>query len=229
MSLKDLARELRSLYAEVRNYVDERLEQFRTLGREGKTRFNFLPFLEASYTCDVFSELSFCLLTANFPVERGILIQKSIGSDGFSGLGKKALESRLRRLGHRFPAQRAERITRARRIIDVLLEAISKEKSGKVLRERLTSGKSEIRVTGLGYKEASHFLRNVGFDDVAIIDRHVFRFLVNEGICENYKTLTPSRYLEAERRIEELSRMVGIPLSALDLVIFYRMTGKILK
>ena len=52
-------------------------------------------------------------------------------------------------------------------------------------------------IKGMSYKEAGHFLRNVGFgSEVAILDRHILRNLVKlEVIDEIPKTLSPKIYL----------------------------------
>ncbi len=132
-------------------------------------------------------------------------------------------------MGHRFPEQRAERIVLAREKIDRVASAVARSKSGKELRELLVSDSSEIRIKGFGMKEASHFLRNVGFEDVAIIDRHLYRFLKGSGFAREMKTLTPKRYLLLEEVLERIARDTGISLPELDLTIFYGMTGTILK
>ena len=61
-----------------------------------------------------FSELCFCILTANFNAKGAIKIQEKIGSV-FAVLSQKELEKQLRRLGHRFPNKRAEFIFEAQR------------------------------------------------------------------------------------------------------------------
>ena len=55
-------------------------------------------------------------------------------------------------------------------------------------------------VKGYGYKEASHFLRNIGKGKkIAILDRHILRNLLNLGVIEELpKTLTKKKYLELE-------------------------------
>src|SRR5437773_34725 len=58
-------------------------------------------------------------------------------------------------------------------------------------------------VDGLGWKEASHFLRNIGRGDgLAILDRHILRNLMRHGVIGRMPTsLTPNRYT----RIVEIS------------------------
>jgi thermostable 8-oxoguanine DNA glycosylase len=48
-----------------------------------KHYFNFKPFLDAEYKADLFSELCFCLLTANSSASLGIKAQMQIGTEGF--------------------------------------------------------------------------------------------------------------------------------------------------
>jgi len=214
---------------EVSDHLSRRLREFRKLGKEGETIFNFMPFLDLTFRGDLFSELAFCLITANFPVDRGIYIQAFIGSPGFRKMPLRELEGFLRNFGHRFPAQRARRIVLARENFSSLEKILSSGPSGPEVRERIASDRSDLKISGMGYKEASHFLRNIGFEDVAIIDRHLWRFLVGEGLIEDYRTLTPKRYLEAEEALKRIADKTGCSLAELDLIIFYRMTGKLLK
>jgi N-glycosylase/DNA lyase len=45
----------------------------------------------------------------------------------------------------------------------------------------------EKQVKGLGYKEASHFLRNIGVKGHAILDKHVMRCLADVGVIDSAK------------------------------------------
>ena len=227
--MKKLAENLIKTKEKISPYLEARLREFRELGARGETTFNFHPFLELSFKADLFSELSFCLLTANFPVERGIYIQGFIGREGFRTSSRADLERLLKDFGHRFPAQRAYRIVLARENFHRIDKLIGEGLTGPEIRDRIASDRSEMKVYGMGYKEASHFLRNIGFEDVAIIDRHLWRFLVQEGLIDEYRTLTPKRYLEAEEILRKLSSITGCSLAELDLIIFYRMTSRVLK
>lgn len=192
---------------DIANSVDVRLREFRELGTKSSK--------------DVFSELCFCLLTANYSAEGGMRIQDSIGS-GFITLGREELSKKLRELGHRFPEARAGYIVEARKHIGSLEEVLSMpcEKAREWLVEN---------VRGLGYKEASHFLRNVGFGDLAIIDFHIVDILVKHDMIERPKTLTGKRYLEIEDALRRLGDETGMSMAELDLYLWYCETGKILK
>ena len=86
-------------------------------------------------------------------------------------------------------------------------------------------------IKGLGYKEASHFLRNIGFKNIAIIDYHIIDILARYRIIKKPKTrsLTRKRYLEIERVLRELSEKTGLALGELDLYLWFLETGRVLK
>ncbi len=64
---------------------------------------------------------------------------------------------------------------------------------------------------------------------MAIIDRHVYRFLTENRLFPEVKTMTPKRYLEAESVLEKVCGELGITQAELDLYIFYIKTKKVLK
>lgn len=177
-----------------------------------------------------FSELCFCLLTANCSAEMGVRIQQTIGQK-FSTLPAHILAKRLKGLRYRFPNRRAEYIAEARKYRnakEVCLEHIGeKEKEEKVkdLREWLVKN-----VKGLAYKEASHFLRNVGYLNVAILDRHILGILLEYELIDNIpKTLAKRNYLEIESVVGDLAKRVDLSVGELDLYLWYMKTRKILK
>ena len=194
---------------DLRKKVDSRLTEFREAGKgSGET---------------IFKELCFCLLTANYSAEGGMRIQKTLG-DGFLTLKKEDLEKRLRELGHRFPRARAEYIVKAREHSNSLKQAIDSVRNETELREWLVRN-----VKGLGYKEASHFLRNIGFGNLAIIDFHIIDILAKYNVIKRPKTLTRRRYLEIESVLRNIAGKLGMSLAELDLYLWFAETGKLLK
>lgn len=195
----------KSLIAKV---VAERIKEFGEIGEKRKD--------------EVFGELCFCLMTANFSAEKCVDIQKKMGR-GFGLLSEKELAGELKRHGHRFPNTRANYICEARKCEGDLSKLVG---SGKQRREKLVR-----QIKGLGMKEASHFLRNVGFKDVAIVDFHIIDLLNREGLISfnRKKGLSRKKYLEIEKVLEDLARKVGLNLAELDLYLWYVETGKILK
>lgn len=84
-------------------------------------------------------------------------------------------------------------------------------------------------IKGLGYKEASHFLRNIGFKNFAIIDFHIINLLVKYDIIKKPRTLTKIKYLEIETILRNIAKNLGVSLAELDLYLWYLETKKILK
>jgi N-glycosylase/DNA lyase len=193
----------------VKQTVDRRMREFRSVGKRSSK--------------ELFKELCFCILTANYTAEGGMRIQKSIGN-GFLTLTSAQLAKRLKQEGHRFPNTRAKYIVAARKHAGSLKKKLNSFDSIVEKREWLVK-----HVKGLGYKEASHFLRNIGYPDVAIVDFHIIDFLVKHKQIRKPKTLTPKKYLEAESVRRKVAGKLGISLGELDLYMWYCETGKVLK
>ncbi|MEM2447503.1 MAG: N-glycosylase/DNA lyase [Candidatus Bathyarchaeia archaeon] len=193
----------------VKKLVDMRMEEFKQNGGKASR--------------EIFKELCFCILTANFNAERSIEIQKKI-DDGFLTLPISQLTEELRKLGHRYPQTRARYIVEARRYADSLKDVISRFKDSSLLREWLTKN-----IKGIGFKEASHFLRNIGYSDLAIIDFHIINILSKYGLTDRPKTMTKKKYLEIESILRKIAKLSDISLAELDLFLWYLETGKVLK
>ncbi|RLG56665.1 MAG: N-glycosylase, partial [Candidatus Hydrothermarchaeota archaeon] len=92
---------------------------------------------------EIFKELCFCILTANFNAEKSIKIQEKI-DDGFLTLPEEKLAEELKKLGHRFPKTRAKYIIEARKHLPYFKDILNREENS--LREWLVKN-----VKGLGY------------------------------------------------------------------------------
>ncbi len=171
----------------------------------------------------IFEELCFCILTANFNAERAIRIQEKIGN-GFLTFSQEKLAEELKKLGHRYPKTRARYIAEARKYKNSLKKIINSFEDERKLREWLVKN-----IKGIGYKEASHFLRNVGFKNLAIIDFHILKLLTKHKLARKPKTLTRKKYLEIERKLRKMAKKLNLSLAELDLYLWYLETGKILK
>lgn len=166
-----------------------------------------------------FSELCFCILTANSQAQKAIDIQKQIGIKGFLENSEERIAHTIKSFGHRFHNNKAKYIVLARKFRNIkdLLKGLTSHQA----REFIVKN-----IKGLGYKEASHFLRNVGYGDLAIIDRHIIKFLYkNNFIKEISNTITKKTYLH----FEDILKAYKISLNKLDLMIWCHITGKILK
>ena len=173
-----------------------------------------------------FEELTYCLLTAYSSARLGQLCVDALcDRDALLHGDLDQVVETLRAQGHRFAEKRAEYIFNARTLIPTLKETIQSFQDIKAAREWLAKN-----VKGIGWKESSHFLRNIGYLDVAIIDRHIISNMVDHGILEERpKSITKRRYLEYEHILAEVARRVGMTLGEMDLYLWYRKTGKVLK
>jgi N-glycosylase/DNA lyase len=85
-------------------------------------------------------------------------------------------------------------------------------------------------IKGLGYKEASHFLRNIGFKGYAILDIHILRSLHEFGVIDSPKPpSTRNKYLETEAKLKEFAKEISIDFDELDLLLWSNRTGEVLK
>lgn len=175
---------------------------------------------------DWFSELCFCLLTANAKQKTGAAIQRDLGYHGFTNLLLPELVQEIKNHKHRFHNTKAERIILARnhKNIKAVIQGIVLGQGQSAAREWLVEN-----VKGLGFKEASHFLRNTGHEDLAILDRHILRIMNEEGLIQSIPTLTKKNYLELEQKLQYLASSLSVSLSHLDLLLWYLQTGEVLK
>ncbi|HLE05946.1 MAG TPA: N-glycosylase/DNA lyase [Candidatus Nanoarchaeia archaeon] len=194
--------DLKKVKQEKGELINERLEQFKKVKNDN----------------DIFKELCFCLLTANFNAERAIKIQQEI-NDGFLTMTKEELAIKLKELGYRYPNTRAGYISEAQIKKDEILNAFKTLKEYE-LREWLADN-----VKGLGMKESSHLLRNTGYTNSAIIDFHIIDLMEREELITRPKNLNKKNYLLIEDKLKNLNNN----LAELDLMLWYLETGKILK
>jgi len=208
--MKDLLNVVENLKnSEVKNLVDARVRKFKEITKKPSS--------------EIFKELCFCILTANFNAEKTIKIQNEI-CDGFLILNEPQLVKKLETLGHRYPSARAKYILDVRKYKDSLKNIIKSFNIEEELREWLVKN-----VKGLGYKESSHFLRNIGFTNFAIIDFHIINILTRYNLIKKPKTLTKRKYLEIEGLLKKIAKKLDLDLAELDLYLWYIETGKILK
>ena len=208
--------ELRKEYGNKREAIRSRLKEFECRFLEGDE--------------PIFKELCFCILAANSSAEMGIKTLSAI-EDIVLEADLRALQDRLSR-GFRYWRVRPSYIVHTR---DYL-----KREHGFKLRELLRSFPDHERrrdffalnknIKGIGFKEASHFLRNIGCRGYAILDKHILSSLSELGVIRrNRRPLSPARYRQIEKKMRSFSERIGIDMDELDLLLWSRKTGKILK
>jgi N-glycosylase/DNA lyase len=195
-------------HSSIRTKIKKRIQEFKNVNTQSSE--------------DLFKELCFCILTANFNAERSIHIHQQL-HESFCTDTKENLSIKLRQQGYRFPNTRAAYIVDSVTNKDALPEIIQTFQRD----ERRAWLVDNIR--GFGYKEASHFLRNIGFDDYAIIDSHILELLERYHLIKQPKTLSKKKYMEIEHLLEKIAKQTHLTLAELDLYLWYMETGKILK
>lgn len=217
MDKKNLIKQIKHIYKLKRNEIISRLCEFSKIRLEGTEE-------------DIFTELAFCILTpqskAKLCWEALLNLKKqNILLDGPVDKIKKYLKC------VRFHNKKAEYIISAREnfFTNGKFEVRPFLKKYNTVQERREWIVENIK--GIGYKEASHFLRNIGFyKNIAILDRHILKNLKLLGVIEEIpETLSKTKYLHIEKKMAEFAKKIGIPLSHLDLLMWYKETGEIFK
>jgi N-glycosylase/DNA lyase len=180
----------------------------------------------------LWEELVYCIFTAGASARMGLDSVDAVRSLLLDGEAK-AMTKALKKAGaHRFPVARPQYI--------VITRDYFRAQFGMALRKRLREFSDpferrdwlaqEKQVKGLGYKEASHFLRNVGVKGHAILDKHVMRCLAEVGVVDSAKPpQTRRKYLEVEQELIRFAKDIRVDFDELDLVLWSMKTGEILK
>ena len=209
--------ELKHIYQQKREAIQTRLAEFAEVGRTASDE-------------RLFEELTFCIYTAGASARMGLRCVEAVRPVLMTGSMRdiqQALEHK-----HRWPDGRGAYVYETREFL--------RECCGLRMRELLASFATpdERRdffaasrgVRGLGYKEGSHFLRNVGFRGYAILDKHVLARLEEFGTIESAKPpSTKKKYVALEEKMKLFAESIGLDFDELDLLLWYTKTGEILK
>lgn len=131
--------------------------------------------------------------------------------------------NRLHRGSYRFPKVRAKQLAQARNALArvPLASRLADSNAPTHLRKSLIAD-----IAGLGPKQASMFLRNIGKSyDLAILDTHVLRFIDMQGLLPiaEARISTVKGYEEAERTVIDYAYTLGYPAGYLDWAIWATM------
>ena len=214
--MQTLITELIRDYNNIKSRIEERLADFQSIWQN------------ASDT-EILYELVFCILT---PQSKPDLcweaVQRLKDNDFLSMNSDKEILEHL--YGVRFKYKKSEFVREARDFCLCLNKGLKQTLSAQgdiyTARQWLVN-----HIKGIGIKEAGHFLRNIGRgEELAILDRHVLRFLLSaEVITQIPSSLSNSRYLEIEKKMQTYAKQIEIGMGPLDFLLFYRATGKIFK
>ena len=214
---KELREKLRISYNAKSGIIRARLEEFRDVYRNGDDG-------------RIFEELAFCICTAGASAKMGLRSIEALRDILLEGSLKK-FRRRLEGV-HRFPNYRPAYIIHTREYL--------RREHGLRLRDLIESFEDPLErrdffarnkdIKGIGYKESSHFLRNIGYQGYAILDKHILNTLFEHGMLESPKPPgTRDRYISIENSLRQFADDIGIPFDELDLLLWSEKTGEILK
>ena len=210
--------EIEKIYKEKQKKIEKRLKEFKEIWERGSNE-------------DIHAELSFCILT---PQSKAVNAWKAITTLRENGLlFNGSAEDIVEYLNIvRFKNNKAKYLV-------ALREQMQNEK-GEIITKDFFNSITDVKekrewivknIKGMAYKEAGHFLRNVGFGkEIAILDRHILKNLVKLEVIEDVpKSLTPKLYLEIEEKMKAYCKFISIPMDSLDLLLWYKEAGEIFK
>lgn len=208
--------ELKQKYEKRKNEIQNRLEEFSRVINEPEER--------------IFSELAFCLCTPQSKATNAWHAIESLTKNNLLFVGTAEQMKPFLNLV-RFNENKSKYIEQARKFFTngnmfQIKSFLMQEEDEKKIRELLVEN-----VMGMGMKEASHFLRNIGLGkNLAILDVHILKNLHEYGVIEKIpNTLSRKTYLEIEEKMKNFSEQIRIPLAELDLLFWSEETGFIFK
>ncbi|MEI7904272.1 MAG: DNA lyase, partial [Candidatus Firestonebacteria bacterium] len=186
-------RELKAYYSREKTVIRGRLKEFELVYSDTDRR--------------IFEELCFCIFTANASARMGLTCIELIRPALMTG-SPAELSRRIK--GHyRFWRVRPKYIVHTREYLKETCGLKMKElinsfgNNREALRDFFAAGKN---IKGIGYKEASHFLRNIGFKGYAILDKHILNCLCEYGIINCVEPMnTKKKYIEVEEKMKKFA------------------------
>ena len=213
---EQLNNEILKIYENIKEEVNEKIVEYK----------NCLKYSEK----DFFAELAFCILTPQSKALSAWSIIEKLKETSllYSGLYDE-INPYLNTI--RFKNTKAKRLVKLRELMTkdnvlspkkILLSFNSSFEMRKWIVEN---------IDGMGMKEASHFIRNIGLgQELAILDRHILRILKELCIIDEIpKTLTMKKYIDIENSMREYAKYINVDMDKLDLILWYRQVGYMFK
>jgi len=201
--------ELLDKYILIKDSIEKRLEEFASITIE-----------------QYFYELCYCFCTPQSKASSAMIVQNELERLNFKNSDFDPVDILFKKENYiRFHRQKSNRLIDMKykyyEIENILLSDMDNYSKRNWLAENLK---------GIGYKEASHFLRNIGYRNLAILDRHILKHLVKSELFDEIPNISSGqRYFEVERKFLQFSEKVSIPIDHLDLLFWSYEAGEILK
>jgi len=197
------------IYEQCHSEIDTRLNDFAKIPREL-----------------YFYELAYCLCTPMSKAENALQVQRKLENSNFIQNPYNPVEI-LSNAQHyiRFHNQKSKYIMENFAQFEEILKILDSDIDNFTKRNMLAN-----QVKGFSLKESSHFLRNIGYRGLAILDRHILKNLKElELIEQNFQIKKWNDYFKIELIFKKLANDINLSPDILDLVLWAKETGKILK
>ncbi|MEK6856565.1 MAG: N-glycosylase/DNA lyase [Nanoarchaeota archaeon] len=172
---------------------------------------------------DLFYELCFCILTPQSKAKNADYCICEMKKDKFLETGFNPTNILKQKI--RFHNNKGKYLLEVQKNYQELRNKLDKIRDNREKRNFLVKS-----IKGIGLKEAGHFLRNTGHENLAILDRHILKHLAELKVIDEVpKALTRKKYFEIEEKFLEFSEKVKIPMDHLDLLFWSMETGEIFK
>lgn len=174
----------------------------------------------------IFYELCYCLCTPQSKAENAFKVQKILEKQNYLYNEIDLLGTLFNKDNYiRFHNQKAKWIELAKSSFQDILAILNLKidnSSKRILLKNL--------ILGFGMKESSHFMRNIGYRGMGIMDRHIINCMIEAGALENeIKLGSEKKYLEIEKKFQIFAEYLEIDFDELDLTLWSLKAGKILK
>jgi len=208
--------EILTLYKSIKPEIVKRISDFRNIWRDSDNNA-------------LFTELSFCLFTPQSSARQcwkavNILIEKDLlFNGGWEDISREINIVRFRNNKAKYLVEAREKFCCS---TDGLRECLDLNSDQFEKRAWLVKN-----VKGMGFKEASHFMRNIGIGDkLAILDRHILKNMKLLGVIDEIpESITEKVYLSLEKKLTDYSKRSRIPMEHLDFVLWYKEAGEVFK
>jgi len=206
----EIVKELKEIYKKTKPDIEKRLEHFKDVWINEDDE-------------EIFYELVFCLLT---PQSKAKVCWNSVLRLKKRGVHKNCQTNEICYdiSNVRFKNKKSEYIVKMhndyfKKGRFLLKDLLNKMPDSTEKRDFLVKN-----IKGMGYKEASHFLRNTGFgENLAILDRHILKNLFLADVIDEIPSNMSRRVYEGiEEKMVLFSNKIKIHLAHLDFVMCYK-------
>jgi|SRR5882672_5291763 len=176
---------------------------------------------------ELWRELVGAILGSAVSFEQAVLALSKLDSENLTtpsrGLGRQQgkIEQCLRFAGYRFPVSRSQQIAASATAIYDGAQTLQSVLMSYVNATTARRGLVDL-CPGIGPKQASLFLRNIGYHDLAVLDRHVIAYLQYCRLITGGNVVISSvqRYELLERIVVNAASRLGLTVADFDLAVW---------